>query len=266
MEAEIKIIAGPCALLPDADRMIKLAKNLKEAGADVFRGATHKGGTFPPKDGKVWGTGDYKLLARIKDETGMEVSNEIATLPQMYAQWWAGYIWIRARSFQDYALVREVAKICAVGTPNWEAGPAVLGQPPTGQTLMLKRGPGATPRDCFGMIEHCASVGYPIDRLWIVERGVAALGTDDISRWRIDFTIIPQIKEKYPMVKVCVDVTHGCGRREWVEPLSKASISAGADGLMLEVLDVPDESPSDARETIDLETFKRIADYAKGAK
>ena len=260
------LIAGPCALLPDKPRMVALAKALKEAGADVFRAATHKGGTFPPADPKVWGTGDYKVLAQIKDETGMAMSNEIATLPQMYAQWWCDYLWIRARSFQDYALVREAAKICAIGTPNWEAGPQTLGQPATGQTLMLKRGTGNTFREICGMIEHVGSVGYPLDKLWIIERGVGMLGTDDISRWRLDLTIVPQIKDKYPMVRVAVDSTHGVGRREWVEALSRASVAVGCDGLMLEVLDKPDESPSDAMETIDLETFKRIADYAKGAK
>ena len=254
----MKIFAGPCAMLRDHGKMVQLAYDLKEAGADVFRAATHKGGTFPPAQPEVWGACDPMALARIKDTVGIAVCNEVGSMPQFWAQMWADYIWLPARKFQAYDFVREVAASISQGVSPETAGPLELAHPPTGQGLMLKRSMGATVREICGMIEHVKSVGYPTNLLWIIERGIGALGTDDVSRWRLDLMIVPQIKEKYPDVKVCVDVTHGVGRREYAYSMAKASVGAGADGLMLEVLDKPEESPSDARETIDLETFKQI--------
>ena len=134
--------------------------------------------------------------------------------------------------------------------------------PPTGQVLIFKRSTNATPRDIFGVIEHAKESGYR-GPLWICERGISAFGTDDISRWRLDLQIIPQIKETHPEVKVMVDLTHGVGRREWVLPMAKAAKGAGADGLLVECLDVPDDSPSDARQTIDLPTMAKIMEAVK---
>ena len=258
------LFAGPCAMLPDHDRMVKLAVELKAAGADIFRAATRKGGTFPPADPKVWGTVDAMELARIKEAAGMPVSNEIGSMPEFWNQFWCDYIWTPARKFQAYDFIRELASGIARGVKPEEAGPLELAHPPTGQGLMLKRGMGCTAREIFGMIEHVKSVGYDLRKLWIIERGIGALGTDDVSRWRPDLMIVPQIKEKYPEVKVCYDVTHSIGRWEYAMAMAKAGAAVGCDGLMLEVLDVPEDSPSDARETINLETFRLIAQAVKG--
>lgn len=257
------IFAGPCAMLRDQDRMVNLAGKLKELGADVFRAATHKGGTFPPSDPKVWGVCDPLMLAAIKDIVNMPVCNEVGSMPQFWAQMWADYIWTPARGFQNYSYIRELARSIACGIKPEEAGPLELAHPPTKQGLMLKRGMGNTFRDICGIIEHVQSVGYPLKTLWIIERGIGALGTDSESRWRPDLMIVPQIKEAYPEVKVCFDVTHAIGKREYALSMAKAGAGAGCDGLMLEVLDVPEDSPSDARETINLDEFKRIAEAVK---
>ena len=75
--------------------------------------------------------------------------------------------------------------------------------------------------------------------------------------------IIPQVKEKYPEVKVMYDATHSTGKREYVLPMCKAAKGAGADGLLVECLDVPDDSPSDARQTIDLPTMAKLMEAVK---
>jgi len=254
------IIAGPCALLPDKDRMTKLATDLKEAGADVFRAGVWKGGVFPPKDPKVWGPGAAGVapLRATGFAAGLSVATEVRTpkhldeLARMPGAASGGYaalgmVWTGARIMQAYDDVREIA-----------AAAARMDIP-----FAIKRHPGSTLRDLLGIIAHVIDSGYPEERLWVIERGTVSITYHDEVRWRPDPLAIAQVKETYPDVRVMGDASHSVGRREYVFRMAMAYVAAGADGLMIEVMDRPEDSPSDVRQCISVSEFAQIAHLAR---
>ena len=75
---------------------------------------------------------------------------------------------------------------------------------------------------------------------------------------------ITEIKEDYGhRIKTIFDVSHAVGKREWVIPMARAAVAASVEGLMVEVMDIPDDSPSDARQAIDISTFRGLMSQVK---
>jgi 3-deoxy-D-arabino-heptulosonate 7-phosphate (DAHP) synthase len=249
----MKIFAGPCALLNDAPRMVSLAMALKDAGADVFRAGVRKGGTFPPSLGSnTWGVGyeaGRDILTAVREV--MPVTTEVREVAHMETlKECMAYFWTPARQMQVYDTMRDMAKWCADNRA----------------ILMVKRGPGNTMREVKGIIEHIKQVGYPLERLWIIERGIVGIGYTEETRWRPDLLLIPELKDARPEVRVCVDCSHSVGRREFVDEVAMGATAMGADGLMIEVMDNPEDSPSDARQTVDIEAFTKIVRGVKDVK
>ena len=162
-----------------------------------------------------------------------------------------GFVWTNARSMQNYELIRPLASIAQARR----------------QTLMIKRSPGSTIREVMGIIHHAFDAAYR-GQLWIIERGIVGIGYDDEIRWRPDILAIPQIKDECSNlaldVRVMLDASHSCGKREYVAAIAKAGLAAGADGIMVEVFDVPEESPSDSRQALSVAEFRKLMEDING--
>ena len=241
------IFAGPCSLPHDPKQAVALARACKDAGADVFRCKFLVGGSFPPPGGRsdpLWGPGEAaeECLREISGFMPAACELRAPSLPLIAAWPFISYWWIPARQMQNYDFVREAAEACARHHDPIGGG----GTP----TLIIKRAPYARLRDVEGIVRHVEDVGYPLDRLWVCERGIMTFdhgGEGPAPSWPVDLDamFIPDFKAKFPQVKVMADVAHATGDRRRVLPAARIAAAAGADGLMLEVYDPPDASPTD---------------------
>lgn len=243
------LIAGPCGL-ESREQAFKIAEFVKFYGATHFRGGCWKGQNKPIVNGKpeYLGIGDegLKILAAIQDKLKMPCVCDIQSIQQAEKVLIGNieYLMIGARNMDNLCLLREVNKL--------------FNKFDCSRKIILKRGPSSTIEEWLGAAEH---LGGP-DRVILCERGVVNFDRTPSTRWRLDFVGVAYIKRYIPDYKIIIDPSHGSGDRNLVPYLSRAALEL-ADGLMVEVHYNPDSSPTDARQTIDFETFKGISDDYK---
>ena len=124
--------------------------------------------------------------------------------------------------------------------------------------VLLKRGMSATLSEWIYAAEYILKEGNM--NVVMCERGIRTFET--ITRNTLDLNAVAMIKEHYRL-PVLVDPSHGTGRRELVKPMSIAGVSAGADGVILESHITPDNSVSDARQTINIKAVGEIMEQCK---
>ena len=226
------IIAGPCSF-GSYNELDKIAKELKNSGIDVLRAGTFKGRTSP---NAFQGLGEkgIEILLEIRDKYDLPVITELTSIEQVrkYGNK-LDIIQIGARNMYNYELLKEVGKL---KTP-----------------VLLKRGISATYNEWLSAAEYIRKEGNI--NIILCERGIR--GFDPTTRNVLDIAAVPYIKNntKYPII---VDPSHASGIRYMIEPLSLASIVAGADGIIIEVHTNPNKSLSDSMQTIDMKTIKKI--------
>ena len=120
--------------------------------------------------------------------------------------------------------------------------------------VMLKRGPAATIREFLLAAEHIMHAGN--EQVILCERGVKGIDST-YTRNTLDLASIPII-HKYSHLPIIVDPSHGTGRRYLIEPMSKAALIAGANGLMIEVHHDPDHASSDGAQSLTIEQFTNV--------
>lgn len=226
------IFAGPCSVETEA-RTIAIAQSAKKAGAHVFRAGAFKPRTSPydfqglKEEGLI-------TLKRISREVGIPVVSEVLDTEsvEIVAEH-VDLIQVGARNMQNYSLISKLAGI--------------------DKPIVLKRGIAATLDEWLMAAEYLLAGGN--QQVILCERGVRTFNNH--SRNTMDLNIVPLVRQ-ISHLPIIVDPSHGVGRRERVRPLSRAAISAGAQGLLIEVHTHPDTAYSDARQTIDIETFKGI--------
>ena len=232
---KITVMAGPCRV-ENEKQIMEIAKFVKERGCSILRGGAYKPCTFPYASTGM-GEKGLELLKKAGDKYGLIVVSEVMDirLVNKVAEH-VDILQIGARNMQNYNLLEEVGK--------------------TKKPVLLKRHPGASLRDFLGAAEWLMYSGS--EKVILCERGVAVPYTHDKdARWAVDLTIIPAIK-KYTHLPIVIDPSHGGGTRDFVPALSRASIAAGADGLIIEIHPNPDKSESDPLQTIDFNTFSRL--------
>jgi 3-deoxy-7-phosphoheptulonate synthase len=235
------IFAGPCAL-ETQESALAIAKRLKELKTDVFRAGVWKGQNRPVVKGKpcYWGFGDTGVyyLKEIGKELNIPVVTEVQSERHLEIALDndLDIIQVGARHMQNFPLIRKLSKV--------------------NKPIILKRGLANTIDEWLGIAEHLSVNGN--HNIILCERGIVSFERSSEIRWRLDVLAIPQIKYDYPQYKIIADVSHGVGRREFVIPMAKAALAAGADGLMVEVHSNPEESRTDARQTISLDTFAEL--------
>ena len=175
-----------------------------------------------------------KLLAQARQETGLLIVTEVME-PDLVPliSTYADILQIGARSMQNYALLHAVG----------EAQKPVL----------LKRGMMSTMEELLMSAEYIISEGN--SRVILCERGIRTFA--DNTRNTLDLSAIPSIKE-VSHLPVVVDPSHAAGRRDYVIPLSKAAIAAGADGLLVEVHHDPSHALSDGMQSLYPEQFREL--------
>ena len=227
------IMAGPCSVESEK-QIVEVAKAVKASGANFLRGGAFKPRTSPYSFQGLELEG-LELLKIAKQETGLPIVTELmstAYLDKFVED--VDVIQIGARNMQNFDLLKEVGK--------------------TQTPVLLKRGMSST------IEEWLMSAEYII----LCERGIRTFET--ATRNTLDLSAVPVIKEKSHL-PIIIDPSHATGKRDLVEPLAKAAIAVGADGLMIEVHNNPAKALCDGKQSIKPETFddimKTVKKYAK---
>ena len=231
---KIAVIAGPCSV-ESKEQIMGIAEEVKKAGAVALRGGAFKPRTSPYS---FQGLGEegLKLLAAARKKTGLPVVTEVMDTREvaMVAKY-ADMLQIGARNLQNFTLLKEVGK--------------------TKKPILLKRGAGSTIKDLLMSAEYIISEGNK--NVVLCERGISTFET--ATRNTLDLNAVPVIK-KLSHLPVIVDPSHGTGEWDLVPAMAKASIAAGADGLMIEVHPRPDEALSDGAQSLKPDTFAELMD------
>ncbi|NMC72971.1 MAG: 3-deoxy-7-phosphoheptulonate synthase [Geobacteraceae bacterium] len=226
------VMAGPCAVESE-DQIVKIARAVKSAGADMLRG-----GAFKPRTGPHTFQGlreeGLKLLALASRETGLPFVTEVMS-PEtvgLVAEC-AHLLQVGARNMQNFELLRELGKIR--------------------KPVLLKRGMSATIEEFLAAAEYILAEGN--SSVILCERGIRTFET--ATRNTLDLAVVPLIKE-VSHLPIVVDPSHATGRRSLVAPMVKASLVAGADGVMVEVHPDPEKALSDGPQSLTPAGFERL--------
>jgi 3-deoxy-7-phosphoheptulonate synthase len=229
---ELVMMAGPCAVESESQIMAS-AKAVKASGAKFLRGGAYKPRSSPYAFQGLELEG-LRLMRQAANEYGLLVISEITSENDIDAA--APYIdmiQIGARNAQNFRLLREVGR--------------------SGIPVLLKRGIAETIEEWLGSAEYVMSEGNY--KVVLCERGIRTFET--ATRSTLDIAAVPVLKSKTHL-PVFVDPSHAAGKAVYVAPLSKASIAAGADGLIIEVHPEPKKALSDAAQQITPEEFDAL--------
>lgn len=228
--SEIHVIAGPCAV-ENRGQLLETAYAVKEAGGTFLRGGAFKPRTSPYSFQGLEEKG-LEILAEAREKTGLLVVTEVMD-PRMVSlvAAYADVLQIGARNMQNFFLLREVAKI--------------------EKPVLLKRGPSATVEEWLMAAEYIMLGGN--HQVLLCERGIRTFET--FTRNTLDLSAIPVVKH-LSHLPVIVDPSHSTGKWWLVQPMARAAIAAGADGLMVEVHPCPSEALSDGQQSLTLENFR----------
>ena len=213
---QLVVIAGPCAV-ENTEQIVRIAQEIKMSGANFIRG-----GAFKPRTGPYsfqgFGKSALEMLVCARNETGLGIVTEVMTPHEVeLVGQYTDIFQLGTRNMQNFYLLREVGK--------------------QQKPVILKRGFSSTIEEWLLAAEYILSEGNP--NVILCERGIRTFETH--TRNTLDLNAIPAIKE-LSHLPIISDPSHGTGIRSYVAPMSKASIAAGADGLILEVHHDPDNS------------------------
>ncbi len=227
-------MVGPCSVEDDYDGLLQVALAAKEMGCQFLRGGAFKPRTSP-YDFDGLGEKALKYLARAKEETGLLVVTELMDSAELDMVCdYADVIQIGARNMQNFKLLK------AVGHCN--------------KPIVLKRGPASTIREFLLAAEHIMYNGN--EKVILCERGLKSFDSA-FTRNLLDISAIPVIK-KYSHLPIIVDPSHGTGQRYLIEPMAKAGLVVGADGVMVEVHHNPTKALSDGKQSLSIPQFKEV--------
>lgn len=224
--AEPVIMAGPCAV-ENREQLITTARAVKESGAQVLRGGAFKPRTSPYQFQGL-GVDGLHLLAEAREITGLPVITEVMepAMVEIIAQH-ADVLQIGARNIQNFPL------LLAAGLNSKKV------------PVLLKRGLSSTIDEWLQAAEYIVAAGNP--NVILCERGIRSY--DPQTRNLLDLSCIPLLHQ-LTHLPVIVDPSHATGRRELVQVMSRASIAAEAEGLIIEVHPDPNSALCDGKQSI----------------
>jgi 3-deoxy-7-phosphoheptulonate synthase len=226
------IIAGPCSVESE-DMILRSADFLRGQGVRLLRAGAFKPRTSPYAFQGL-GRDGLDILARVRERTGIGIVTELMDTENADAvEATADVIQIGTRNMQNFSLLRRVAR--------------------SPRPVLLKRGLSATLEEWLMAAEYVmAGSNYNVV---LCERGVRTFS--DHSRNTLDLSVIPPVK-KLSHLPILVDPSHGTGKRDYVPPMARAALAAGADGLLVEVHPDPDHALSDGAQSLDFAGFTRL--------
>jgi 3-deoxy-7-phosphoheptulonate synthase len=213
---QLVVMGGPCAV-ETPEQIDEIARLVKAAGGQVLRGGAFKPRTGPYSFQGV-GVEGLVMMAEAGKKHGLLTITEVMTpeYVDVCAQY-ADILQVGTRNMQNFDLLR---KLGTIQTP-----------------VLLKRGFSSTYDEFLNAAEYILAGGNP--NVMLCERGIRTFET--YTRNTLDLSAIPVLKQ-LSHLPVISDPSHGTGRRELVVPMTKASVAAGADGLIIEMHTDPDNS------------------------
>ncbi len=228
----IVIVAGPCAV-ESHDQAMSIAKEVKKYGAVLFRGGAYKPRSSPYSFQGLEEEG-LKILADVREKTGLGVVTEITSPSQADLMMkYVDVVQIGARNMQNFELLKCVGRM--------------------GKPVVLKRGLASTIQEWLMSAEYIMAEGN--NNVILCERGIRTF--EPYTRNTLDLSAIPVLK-KLTHLPIIIDPSHATGIREKVSPMARAAIAAGADALMIEVHNDPDQALSDGPQSLYPEQFGQL--------
>jgi 3-deoxy-7-phosphoheptulonate synthase len=231
---EIVVMAGPCSV-ETREQIFSTAESIAKAGAKVLRG-----GAFKPRSSPYSFQGHGEDALKLMKEAGEKFNllvisevMEISQIPMMLP--YVDILQVGARNMQNFNLLRELGKVR--------------------KAVLLKRGIAATLEEVLLSAEYIMAGGnYDVI---LCERGIRTFET--YTRNTMDISAIPII-HKLSHLPMTADPSHGTGRRDKVAPMARASVAAGADALLIEVHNDPNQAWSDGAQSLFPEQFSKLMD------
>lgn len=235
---QITVMAGPCSV-ETREQIIGVAEDVKQMGAAILRGGAFKPRTSPYSFQGLQEIG-LDLLKEAKAVTGLPIITEIMSADKIerFVED-VDVIQVGARNMQNFELLKELGK--------------------TNKPILLKRGLSATIEEWIMSAEYIMAGGN--DNVILCERGIRTFET--YTRNTLDLSAIPAVK-KLSHLPIVIDPSHASGMWWMVEPMAKAAIAAGADGLIIEVHNDPEHALCDGAQSLKPERFAHLMGELKG--
>ena len=235
---QITVMAGPCSV-ETREQIIGVAEDVKQMGAAILRGGAFKPRTSPYSFQGLQETG-LDLLKEAKAVTGLPIITEIMSADKIerFVED-VDVIQVGARNMQNFELLKELGK--------------------TNKPILLKRGLSATIEEWIMSAEYIMAGGN--DNVILCERGIRTF--ENYTRNTLDLSAIPAVK-KLSHLPIVIDPSHASGMWWMVEPMAKAAIAAGADGLIIEVHNDPEHALCDGAQSLKPERFAHLMGELKG--
>ncbi len=235
------IVAGPCAV-ESLEQLLATGEVIKSLGLTFFRGGAFKPRTSPYSFQGLEEEG-LKLLSEVKKRFGFKIVTELTDADYLDLMLkYVDIIQIGARNMDNYSLLKKVGQATA------------RNQKP----VLLKRSFAATVEEWLLASEYITSAGN--QNVILCERGIRTF--EKATRFTLDLNAVPVVK-KLTRLPILVDASHGTGHAEFVMPLSRAAVAAGADGIMVEVHPNPRQALCDGAQSLDLKEFRVLFDEVK---
>ncbi|MCX5698713.1 MAG: 3-deoxy-7-phosphoheptulonate synthase [Candidatus Omnitrophica bacterium] len=221
---EVVIMAGPCTI-ENIDSLFEIARQVKQAGATVLRGGAFKPRTSPYSFQGL-GKAGLQMLKQVGNELGLVTVSEVI-------------------DSRDVGLVADYVDVLQIGCRNMQNFNLLKEVGVTKKPVVLKRGMASTVKDMLMSAEYILSGGN--FSVVLCERGIRTF--EDSTRNTLDISAVPVTKQ-LSHLPIIVDPSHAAGKWSWVPALSKGAIAAGADGLIIEVHNHPEEAVSDGAQSL----------------
>ena len=230
----LTLIAGPCSVESE-DQVLQIARDIKKSGADMLRGGAYKPRTSPYS---FQGMGSQALdyLWEAKKETGLPIVSELMAekhIDEFNEK--VDLVQIGARNMQNFDLLKEVGE--RIQKP-----------------VLLKRGLSNTYEEWLMSAEYIMAHGNP--NVILCERGIRTF--ESYTRNTLDLQAIPVLK-RLTHLPIIIDPSHAGGKWWLVEPMAKASVAAGCDGVMVEVHNDPESALCDGPQSLKPDRFDSLA-------
>lgn len=223
------IIAGPCSI-ESKEQLLTIAKSIKASGAQMLRGGAFKPRTSPYSFQGL-GKEGLQILKEVSQEVGLPSISELTSIDELpHFLDTVDMLQIGARNMQNFDLLKKAAQ--------------------SQKPILLKRGMSATLEEFLLAAEYILKEGN--SQLVLCERGIRTFENSSRNILDLNSLALARILSHLPII---ADPSHAGGRRDLILPLSKAALAAGAQGLIIETHNNPDQALSDGKQSLTLEQF-----------
>ncbi|MCB2229516.1 3-deoxy-7-phosphoheptulonate synthase [bacterium] len=229
---KIIMMAGPCSV-ESHEQTMTIAESVASSGGHILRGGAFKPRTSPYSF-RGLGKAGLEILAEARRRTGLPIVTEVLSAHDVdLVCEYADIIQLGARNMQNFALLDELGRLT--------------------KPILLKRGLMSTIEELLMSAEYILAGGNP--NVILCERGIRSF--EKYTRNTLDISAVPILK-RLSHLPVIVDPSHATGQRDLVAPVARAAIAAGADGLIVETHNDPDNALSDGDQSLTLPQFEQL--------